>query len=173
MIHHELYSKICTISLFLVSDILSSFLFSDLLVIISNITFILLSESVSNLSFLSIWLEKKNSTVVHWRDRSEAQLDTRWPVICFTFNFWCRRCVVLPWLLTDDFLIPHSFWHNSERSQLTLWIYVSKYATSSKSTFSFSRFHKWFNKYSLQSKSTWTHAPARIVFVIISWTFNV
>ena len=43
---------------------------------------------------------------------------------------------------------------------------MSKYATSSKSTVSWFRFNKWFNKYSsLQSRSTWTHVPARIVFV--------
>ncbi len=61
------------------------------------------------------------------------------------------------WLLKDDFLISHSLWHFSERRQLTVWIYVSKYATSSKSTVSWSRFNKWFNTYSLQSKSLNQH----------------
>ena len=40
--------------------------------------------------------QKSISTVVHWRDRPAAQLDTHWPVICFPINFWSRRRVVVP-----------------------------------------------------------------------------
>ena len=118
-------------------------------------------------SFIPITLirQKSISTVVYWQDRLAAQLDTHWPVICFPINFWSRRRVVVPKQLTDDFLIPHSFWQYSERC-------VSKYATSSKSTVSWSRFYKRFNKYSLQSRSTWIHVPARIVFAAMSFSIK-